>query len=162
MAGANESRGTERAEAGWENSSEMYFMREFDARLSRPERCVVIASSGTFVSAPLVAGGFMVPSVELPVSNRKYRSAIQLFVCNYPFKSLRSRAISALSAVADDSDDSIKQFGNLLLDSHPMVKWTVLDALDKRHERIADVIPEVIKLLEDESDVYIAISNHHS
>ncbi len=75
---------------------------------------------------------------------------------------VRSRAISALSAVADDSDDSIKQFGNLLLDSHPMVKWTVLDALDKRHEHIADVIPEVIKLLEDESDVYIAISNHHS
>ena len=91
MAGANESRGTERAEAGWENSSEMYFMREFDARLSRPERCVVIASSGTFVSAPLVAGGFVVTSVEHPVSNRKYRSAIQLFVCNYPFKSLRSR-----------------------------------------------------------------------
>ena len=75
---------------------------------------------------------------------------------------VRSRAISALSAVADDSDDYIKQFGNLLLDSHPMVKWTVLDALDKRHQRIADVLPEVIKLLEDESDVYIAISNHHS
>jgi HEAT repeat protein len=75
---------------------------------------------------------------------------------------VRSRAISALSAVADDSDDSIRQFANLLLDSDPMVKWTVLDALDKRHQRIADVLPEVIKLLEDESDVYIAISNHHS
>ena len=73
---------------------------------------------------------------------------------------VRSRAISALSAVADDSDDSIKQFGNLLLDSDPMVKWTVLDALDERHQRIADVLPEVIKLLDDDSDVHIAISNH--
>jgi HEAT repeat protein len=73
---------------------------------------------------------------------------------------VRSRAISALSAVADDSDDSIRQFGNLLLDSDPMVKWTVLDALDERHQRIADVLPEVIKLLDDDSDVHIAISNH--
>jgi HEAT repeat protein len=75
---------------------------------------------------------------------------------------VRSRAISALSAVADDSDDSIRQFANLLLDSDPMVKWTVLEALDERHQRIADVLPEVIKLLDDDSDVYIAISNHHS
>jgi HEAT repeat protein len=75
---------------------------------------------------------------------------------------VRSRAISALSAVADDSDDSIRQFSNLLLDSDPLVKWTVLDALDKRHQRIADVLPEVIKLLDDDSDVHIAISNHHS
>ena len=75
---------------------------------------------------------------------------------------VRSRAISALSAVADDSDDSIRQFANLLLDSDPMVKWTVLEALDKRHERIAVVLPEVIKLLDDDSDVYVAISNHFS
>jgi HEAT repeat protein len=75
---------------------------------------------------------------------------------------VRSRAISALSAVADDSDDYIKQFGNLLLDSHPMVKWTVLDALDKRHQRIAVVLPEVIKLLDDVSDVHVAISRDAS
>ena len=75
---------------------------------------------------------------------------------------VRSRAISALSAVADDSDDSIRQFANLLLDSDPMVKWTVLEALDERHQRIADVLPEVIKLLDDDSDVYVAISNHFS
>lgn len=75
---------------------------------------------------------------------------------------LRSRAISALSAVADDSDETILQFGKLLLDSDPMVKWTVLDALDKRYKRIATVIPEVIKLLDDDSDVYIAVSNHFS
>lgn len=75
---------------------------------------------------------------------------------------LRSRAISALSAVADDSDESINQFGKLLLDSHPMVKWTVLDALSERCDRIANVIPEIIKLLDDDSDVYIAISNHFS
>ena len=43
-----------------------------------------------------------------------------------------------------------------------MVKWTVLDALDKRYERIATVIPEVIKLLDDDSDIYIAVSNHFS
>ena len=75
---------------------------------------------------------------------------------------VRSRAISALSAVADDSDDSIKQFGNLLLDSDPMVKWTVLDALDERYQRIADVLPEVIKLLDDDSDVHVAISRDAS
>jgi HEAT repeat protein len=75
---------------------------------------------------------------------------------------LRSCAISALSAVTDDSDESVLQFGKLLLDSDPMVKWTVLDALDKRHQRIATVIPEIIKLLDDDSDVYIAISNHAS
>ncbi|EMB15270.1 hypothetical protein RE6C_04004 [Rhodopirellula europaea 6C] len=73
---------------------------------------------------------------------------------------LRSRAISALNAVADDSDESVFQFGKLLLDSDPMVKWTVLDALDKRSKRIRPVIPEVIALLDDDSDVYIAISNH--
>jgi HEAT repeat protein len=75
---------------------------------------------------------------------------------------VRSRAISALSAVADDSDDSIRQFANLLLDSDPMVKWTVLDALDKRHQRIAVVLPEVIKLLDDVSDVHVAISRDAS
>ena len=75
---------------------------------------------------------------------------------------VRSRAISALSAVADDSDDSIRQFANLLLDSDPMVKWTVLDALDERHQRIADVLPEVIKLLDDDSDVHVAISRDAS
>jgi hypothetical protein len=91
MAGAMESRGTERAEAGWDKSSEMYFMREFHALLSRPERCVVITLGGTFVSAPRVAGGFVVPSAEFPVLNQKYRSAMQLSVCDYPFKSFRSR-----------------------------------------------------------------------
>jgi len=75
---------------------------------------------------------------------------------------VRSRAISALSAVADDSDDSIRQFANLLLDSDPMVKWTVLEALDKRHQRVAAVLPEVIKLLDDDSDVYVAISRDAS
>jgi HEAT repeat protein len=75
---------------------------------------------------------------------------------------VRSRAISALSAVADDSDDSIRQFANLLLDSDPLVKWTVLDALDKRHQRIAVVLPEVIKLLDDDSDVHVAISRDAS
>jgi HEAT repeat protein len=75
---------------------------------------------------------------------------------------LRSCAISALSAVADESDESVNQFGRLLLDSDPMVKWTVLDALDERHERIATVIPEIIKLLDNDSDVYVAISNHSS
>lgn len=75
---------------------------------------------------------------------------------------LRARAISALSAVADESDESVNQFGKLLLDSDPMVKWTVLDALEERHERIATAIPEVIKLLDNDSDVYIAISNDAS
>jgi HEAT repeat protein len=75
---------------------------------------------------------------------------------------LRSRAISALNSVADDSDESVLQFGKLLLDTDAMVKWTVLDALDKRCERIASLIPEIIKLLDDDSDVYIAISNHFS
>lgn len=75
---------------------------------------------------------------------------------------LRSRAVSALSAVADDSDETTNQFGKLLLDSDPVVKWTVLDALYERHNRMATVIPEVIKLLDDDSDVYIAISNHAS
>jgi len=75
---------------------------------------------------------------------------------------VRSRAISALSAVADDSDDSIRQFANLLLDSDPMVKWTVLEALDKRHQRVAAVLPEVIKLLDDDSDVHVAISRDAS
>ncbi len=55
---------------------------------------------------------------------------------------LRSQAISALSTVADDSDESINQFGKLLLDSDPMVKWTVLDALDERNGRVANVIPK--------------------
>jgi HEAT repeat protein len=75
---------------------------------------------------------------------------------------LRSRAISALDAVADHTEESVLKFGKLLLDPDPMVKWTVLDALDKRFKLIDPVIPEVIKLLDDDSDVYIAISNHFS
>ena len=71
---------------------------------------------------------------------------------------LRSRAISALDAVADHTNESVLQFGKLLLDPEPMVKWVVLDALDKRSERIGPVIPEVIQLLDDDSDVYVAVS----
>lgn len=71
---------------------------------------------------------------------------------------LRSRAISALDAVAGHTDESVLKFGKLLLDPDPMVKWTVLNALDERSKRIGPVIPEVIKLLDDDSDVYIAIS----
>lgn len=80
--------------------------------------------------------------------------------CRESDVSLRSRAISALSAVADDSDKSISQFGKLLLDSDPTVKWTVLDALEERHERIASLMPDLVKLLDDDSDVHIAVSNH--
>jgi hypothetical protein len=91
MAGAIKAQGTERAEVGWVRFGVQCFLTECLAWLSRPERCVVIASSGTFVSAPLVAGGFVVPSAEFPVLNQKYRSAMQLSVCDYPFKSFRSR-----------------------------------------------------------------------
>lgn len=82
--------------------------------------------------------------------------------CTHDDVYLRSRAISALNAVADDDDKSVLQFGKLLLDPDPMVKWTVLDALDQRSKRIGPVIPRIIELLDDDSDVYIAISNHFS
>lgn len=71
---------------------------------------------------------------------------------------LRSRAISALDAVADHTEESVLTFGKLLLDPDPLVKWTVLDALDKRFKLIDPVIPEVIKLLDDDFDVHIAVS----
>lgn len=71
---------------------------------------------------------------------------------------LRSRAISALDAAADHTEESVVKFGKLLLDPDPMVKWTVLDALDKRFKLIDPIMLEVIKLLEDDSDVYIAVS----
>jgi hypothetical protein len=71
---------------------------------------------------------------------------------------LRSRAIAALDAVANDTEETVLKFGKLLQDPDPMVKWTVLDALDKRFKLIDPVIPEVIKLLDDDSDVYIAVS----
>ena len=87
MAGAIKAQGTERAEVGWVRFGVQCFLPECLAWLSRPERCVVITLSGTFVSAPLVAGGFVVLSAEAPVSNRKHRSAFQLSVCKYPFKS---------------------------------------------------------------------------
>jgi len=73
---------------------------------------------------------------------------------------VRAQSIAALRAVADASDESVNQFGKLLLDSDPLVKWTVLDALDERHERIASVIPEISKLLDNDANVYIAISDH--
>ena len=90
MAGAIEAPGTERATAGSVRFYKQCFLPEYYARLSRSEGCVVITSR-MIVSAPLVAGGFVVPTVELPVSNQKYRSAIQLSVCTQPFESLRSR-----------------------------------------------------------------------
>ena len=93
--------------------------------------------------------------------NRRVYELI-LSYCDSEDVYLRSRAISALNAVADDSDESVLQLGKLLLDTNAMVKWTVLDALDKRCERIASLLPEIIKLLDDDSDVYIAISNHFS
>jgi len=73
---------------------------------------------------------------------------------------LRSRAIDALSAVGDDSITTVKQFGEFLNDPHPMVRWTVLDALDARRDRIDSLIPAIVKLLDDDSDVHIAVSNH--
>lgn len=73
---------------------------------------------------------------------------------------VRSRAISALSAVGDNCAMTVNKFGELLHDSDPMVRWTVLDALDKRHDRIDSLVPTIIDLLDDESDVYIAVSNH--
>jgi hypothetical protein len=39
-----------------------------------------------------------------------------------------------------------------------MVRWTVLDALDSRRDRIESLIPAIVKLLDDDSDVHIAIS----
>lgn len=82
--------------------------------------------------------------------------------CSHGNDYLRSRAISALSAVADDSDESVVLLGKFLLDPNPMVKWTVLDALDKRSKRLGSLIPRIIELLDDDSDVSIAISNHFS
>lgn len=71
---------------------------------------------------------------------------------------LRTQAISALDAMAEDTEESVLKFGKLLQDPDPTVKWTVLEALDKRVKLINPVIPAVIKLLDDDSDVYIAVS----
>ena len=73
---------------------------------------------------------------------------------------VRSRAIRALSAVGDDSITTVKQFGQFLNDPHPNVRWAVLDALDERRDRIDSLIPAIVNLLDDNSSVYIAISNH--
>jgi hypothetical protein len=74
-------------------------------------------------------------------STRACERILPYWSCNDVY--LRSRAISALNAVADDGDESVVQFGKFLLDSHPMVKWTVLDALDQRSKRIGPVIPRI-------------------
>ena len=73
---------------------------------------------------------------------------------------VRSRAVSALNSVGDDSSTTVEQFGKLLTDSDPMVRSTVLDALEKRHEHLSVLIPAIIELLDDDSVIYIAISNH--
>jgi HEAT repeat protein len=73
---------------------------------------------------------------------------------------VRSRAIRALSAVGDDSITTVNQFGEFLNDSNPSVRWAVLDALSERKDRIDSLIPAIVKLLDDDSDVHIAVSNH--
>jgi HEAT repeat protein len=80
--------------------------------------------------------------------------------CKHEDVYLRSRAIDALSAVGDDSISTVNHFGEFLNDPHPMVRWTVLDALDARRDRIDSLIPAIVKLLDDDSDVHIAVSNH--
>jgi len=73
---------------------------------------------------------------------------------------LRSRAIAALGAVADNSPETVKQLGVFLKDPNAMVRWTVLDGLEDCTDHIAPLLPAIGTLLNDESDVYIAVSNH--
>lgn len=78
--------------------------------------------------------------------------------CRDADERVRSPAISALDSVADDSNESIVEFGVFLLDTAPNAKWSALDALEKRSEHIAILIPDIINLLDDDSDVYLAVS----
>lgn len=79
--------------------------------------------------------------------------------CRHDDVFVRSRAISALGAVADHSPETVAQFGVFLDDSEPVVRANVLDCLRDRAAHVSSLIPAIGKLLDDESDFYIAISN---
>lgn len=79
--------------------------------------------------------------------------------CSADDSELRTSAAFALDAIADHSNESVLQFAKLLNDSTPNVKFHALYALDRRSELIDPVIPDLIKLLDDDSAIFYSISS---
>lgn len=84
--------------------------------------------------------------------------------CNKEDVYLRSRALAALSAVGSDSIETVQDLGRHLRDSEPLLRWEALEALavGNRKDHCEGLLPEIIAMLDDDSDVYIAISDHAS
>jgi hypothetical protein len=84
--------------------------------------------------------------------------------CNKKDVYLRSRALAALSAVGSDSMETVQDLGRHLRDSEPLLRWETLEALEvgNRKDHCEGLLPEIIAMLDDDSDVYVAISDHAS
>ncbi|MBU6239223.1 MAG: HEAT repeat domain-containing protein [Planctomycetes bacterium] len=84
--------------------------------------------------------------------------------CNKKDVYLRSRALAALSAVGSDSRETVQDVGRHLRDSEPLLRWEALEALEvgNRKDYCEGLLPEIIAMLDDDSDVYVAISDHAS
>jgi HEAT repeat protein len=84
--------------------------------------------------------------------------------CNKKDVYLRSRALAALSAVGNDSRETVQDLGRHLRDSEPLLRWEALDALEvgNRKDHCEGLLPEIIAMLDDDSNVYVAISDHSS
>lgn len=84
-----------------------------------------------------------------------------LTFCNDADDGVRSLAVQALSVVSDKkSDETVQQFAKFLKDDVPAIRWTSLDALSLRHERLGAVLPAIVELLDDRADVQVMISDH--
>jgi len=84
--------------------------------------------------------------------------------CNEKSVYLRSRALVALSAVGNDSRETVQDLGRHLRDSEPLLRWEALEALEVRNRRdhCEGLLPGIIAMLDDDSDVYVLISDHSS
>jgi len=82
--------------------------------------------------------------------------------CNEKSVYLRSRALVALSAVGNDSRETVQDLGRHLRDSEPLLRWEALEALEVRNRRdhCEGLLPGIIAMLDDDSDVYVLISDH--
>ncbi len=74
--------------------------------------------------------------------------------------SVRSRAIRALGSVGGGDATTVTLLAQFLLDDHPNVRWATIEVLSSRKDNLEPVLDSLINLLDDESDVHVALSNH--
>ncbi len=73
---------------------------------------------------------------------------------------VRSRAIFAMSRLAVDEPALVSKLASLLKDESPLIRAAAIGCLEKHLTTIEPALENIGKLLNDDSDYYVAVSNH--